>query len=130
MKKNFTTIISIAVSLFTAIAINTFLHPCQGMMKMHCVFTTHVATAIFALAALVGIAALFLRSQGARRVSGIISGVLGIALVFIPLIGSCAMETMRCNTYPMPAIRIGGVVLFLAAAVAVALSLRKRSELA
>lgn len=130
MKNNTSTILSAAVSLFSAVAINTFLHPCAGMMKMKCDTTAHVATVVLALAAVISIASFFLKANAAKHVSNIISGVLGIALLFVPLLGSCGMADMRCNVYTMPAIRIAGTVLILIAAVAEALALRKRAAAA
>ena len=129
MKKNFTSVLTIAVSLFSAVAVNTFLHPCAGMMRMHCKTTTDTATVIFLLSFITGVVSLFLKSERSRKTAGIVSGILGIILVFVPFMGSCAMETMRCNTHTMPAIRIGGFALFLISVASAVLMFRKRSEL-
>ena len=129
MKNRITSILITAESLISLIAIKTVMHPCSGMMKMKCSTTTDIATVLFALTLIAGIASLILRGRNTERTAAVVSGVLGLALVFVPLLGSCGSEAMRCNAYTMPAIRIGGIILLVTAAVSEAVRYKKEVKL-
>lgn len=117
MKKRISAILVALVSLFFAIAINTFFGPCDGMMAMKCKTTTNVATVVFILTLAVSVISLCFKSSSVRKCTSIVEALLGIGLLFVPFIGRCGSEMMRCNEYTMPAIRIGGAVILVIAAI-------------
>ena len=126
MKKKINSLLAAAVCLFFIIAINSFLKPCSGMMRMKCRTTTDIATAVFSISLVISLISCFVKKSKAIKAFSIVSAVLGIVLILVPFIGSCRSASMLCNRHTMPAIRIGGSLILLIAVISViTISLKK-----
>ncbi|WP_296725549.1 DUF4418 family protein [Ruminococcus sp.] len=105
---------------------NSFLKPCSGMMRMKCRTTTDIATVVFSLSLAISLLTCLFKKAKAIKACGIISALLGIVLILVPFVGSCPSASMMCNRHTMSAIRIGGAIIFLIAAVSlIAVFLKK-----
>ena len=126
MKKKINSLLTAAICLFFIIAINSFLEPCSGMMRMKCRTTTDIATAVFSISLVISLISCFVNKSKAIKAFSIVSAVLGIVLILVPFIGSCRSASMLCNRQTMPAIRIGGsLILFIAVISVITISLKK-----
>ena len=115
------------ISLFSLIAIRTFMHPCTGMMRMKCVTTADFATVAFIISFVTATVMFFLKNVKACKVSGVVLMITGICSALLPSLGSCKVSDMRCNTMTMPMIRTGGILVFITA-LACEIILAKRRE--
>ena len=126
MKNKISALISIIISAFLITAVNTFLRPCHGVMAMPCEHSTKIACIVL----IAVIAASVLRFTSGKTLFGIISNAVGIAggilLIITPVFGKCQVASMACNMKTFPALRIGGILLILAAAVSVTAEIFKK----
>ena len=111
MKNKLIPIVKATAAAVTLIGVNTFLHPCSGMMVMKCQRTTNIGSAVLALIIAASLAEMFISKKLIQRLTGVITTLMSIALFFIPLLGHCGGARMHCNTHTMPAFRISALVI-------------------
>ena len=123
MKNKISALISIIISAFLIIAVNTFLRPCHGVMAMPCERSTKIACIVLIAVVIAAI----LRIVSGKKLIGIINYAVGIAggvlLIITPVFGKCQVASMACNMKTFPALKMGGILLILVTAVSVILEI-------
>ena len=123
MKNKISAVISIIISAFLIIAVNTFWRPCHGVMAMPCEHSTRIACIVLAAVIAAGI----LRIISGKKLFRIIDNAVGIAggilLIITPVFGKCQVASMACNMKTFPTLKMGGILLILVAVVSVILEI-------
>jgi hypothetical protein len=111
MKKNVSAIISIVISVFLIVAVNTFLHPCKGEMAMPCTYNTRTAVMLLVLILIANAAKLFVGEYKSKLALNIATIAAAAEIAVIPQFNSCEGMMMTCNMKTVPALLIGSLLI-------------------
>ena len=116
-------LISIIISVFLIIAVNTFWQPCHGAMAMPCERSKNIVCIVLIAVTAANILSLFIRKKLFHIINSVICIVGGVFAVTAPLLGKCQIASMACNMKTFPTLRVGGILLIVIVLVSEALRL-------
>jgi hypothetical protein len=111
MKKNISAIINIVISAFLIVAVNTFLHPCEGEMAMPCNYNTRTAVMLLIVIIVASAAKLFVKDVRGGAAIGAVSVAAAIEIAIVPQFNRCEGMMMNCNSKTVPALLIGALLI-------------------